>query len=384
MKLWIALGALGVATALTAQTDPRSQLASARAEARQARQRSAALQASAKASVDSADRARAEQAAVAGRIQVAEADIAAAEARLALIERLRRAQERRLAARQQPIVRLTAALQSMARQPAAAVLVQPGSLDDLVRVRALLATMEPKVRAQAAGLREEVTQARRLGAAARLNVAGLQSARTRLAAERRRLAAFEAAQRRRAMESAAAAALEAARADLIAENSRDLENLVGELDEDAAVRARLASLPGPMPRPRQLSASLPSEAEVGPPAGIRFRMPVIGPVVRGFGEASASGLRSRGIGIGARPGAIVVAPAAGRVSFAGLFRGYGAIAILDHGGGYTSLITGLDSNSARVGDSVRQGSPIGRTGANGISIELRRDGRPVDLSQFVA
>jgi septal ring factor EnvC (AmiA/AmiB activator) len=384
MKLWIGLGALGLATALAAQTDPRARLALARAEAQQARQRSAALQANAKASVDMAERARAEQAAVAGRIQVAEADIAAAEARLALIDRLRRAQERRLAARQQPIVRLTGALQSMARLPSAAVLVQPGSLDDLVRVRALLATLEPRVRAQAAGLRGEVAHVRRLGVAARLNVAGLQAARTRLAAERRRLAGVEAAQRWRAMQSAAAAQLEAARAAQIAESSRDLESFVGELDEDATMRARLASLPGPMPRPQRLSTSLPGKEVPLPVAGPRFRMPAIGPVVRGFGEASSSGLRSRGIGIGARPGAIVVAPAAGRVSFAGLFRGYGAIAILDHGGGYTSLITGLDSNSARVGDAVRQGSPIGRTGANGISIELRRDGRPVDLSQFVA
>jgi murein hydrolase activator len=383
MIRWFCLGALGLATALAAQTDPRARLAAARSEAQQARARAAQFEARAQASRNAVERARANQAALAARMQVSEAEIAGAEARLALVDRQRRVQEARLAERRQPIVRLMAALQTMARRPAGAALVQPGSIDDLVHVRALLATLGPQVAARTAGLREEVARARALRQAAAQAVTDRRTVRARLDRDRQQLARMEAEARRRSVQFASSARLEAERAAQIAEGSRDLESLVRGLDSDAALRDRLASLPGPLPRPGRLTEALPSDAAPTPPP-LRFRLPAIGPVVRGFGEALPSGARSRGLAIAALPGAIVVAPASGRVSFAGLFRGYGAIAILDHGGGYTSLITGLGSNLARVGDSVEQGSPLGRAGSAGLTLELRKNGQPIDVSQFVA
>lgn len=383
MRLWIGLGALGLATALAAQTDPRARLASARAEAQQARQRAAEFDARAKTSADAADRARAQHAALAAHIQASEGRIAAAEARLATVEQLRRAQEQRLARQREPIVRLVAALQTMARRPAGATLVQPGSLADMAHLRALLATMGPQIESRTAGLREEVIRARQLRLAATQAVVEQRRAQAQLRMDQQRLAGLEIEQRQQSLRLASSARLESARAGQIAEGSRDLDALVRQLDLDAAIRDRLAGLAGPRLRPARLTADLPAD-RLAAGSTLRFRLPAIGPVVRGFGEALPSGARSRGVAIASRTGAIVVAPAPGRVSFAGLFRGYGAIAILDHGGGYTSLITGLDSNLARVGDTVQQGSPIGRSGSGGIAVELRRDGQPVDLSQFVA
>jgi murein hydrolase activator len=116
---------------------------------------------------------------------------------------------------------------------------------------------------------------------------------------------------------------------------------------------------------------------------LAYRLPVIGRISRGFGEVLPSGARSSGVHISARPGALVVAPASGRVTFAGLYRGYGAIAIVDHGGGYASLLTGLASNSARIGDAVEGGGPLGRAGATPITVELRREGVPVALTAFI-
>lgn len=383
MRWWIGLGALGVATALAAQTDTRAQLASARSEAQQARQRAAQFEARAKVAGDAAEQARGRLAALAAQIQRSEAEIAAAEASYALVEQQRRAQERRLASQREPIVKLVAALQTMARRPAGASLVQPGSLTDMAHLRALVATMAPQIEARTRGLRVEVERARRLRLAASRTIVERKAAQSRLREDRQRLARLEAEQRQRALRFASSARLESERAGQIAEGSRDLESLVRQLDTDAALRDRLASLPGPRPRPARLTAELPSD-RVAQVQTLRFRLPAIGRIVRGYGEALPSGARSRGVAIAARPGAIVVAPASGRVTFAGLFRGYGAIAILDHGQGYTSLITGLDSNLARVGDIVQQGSPVGRGGASGIAVELRREGQPVDLSQFVA
>jgi septal ring factor EnvC (AmiA/AmiB activator) len=82
----------------------------------------------------------------------------------------------------------------------------------------------------------------------------------------------------------------------------------------------------------------------------------------------------------------VVAPAAGRIAYAGPFRGYGGVVIIDHGDGWTSLVAGLGGLAVAVGDQVAQGRVIGRAWKNGeprVTVELRRRGQPVDLAQLL-
>jgi len=81
----------------------------------------------------------------------------------------------------------------------------------------------------------------------------------------------------------------------------------------------------------------------------------------------------------------VVSPAAGRVVFAGPYRGYGRIVIIGHEGGWTSLITGLARLDIRVGDNLVGGSPLGVAGQGQptISLELRRAGEPVNPLQYL-
>ena len=386
MKTWLALAALATATTVGAQLiqDPVRRLAIAKEQRAQARQRSARLDAQARAVLDAAEQARAAQAAAAGRLQLIEAEILTAEARLVVLRQAQRVQEKRLAARQQPIVQLVAALQTMARRPAAAALVQPGSLADAVHVRAMLANAGPEIARRTTALRQEAERARRLRAQSAAVVSELRRKAVDARTEQRRLAALEADQRRRSSALADNARAEEQRAALMATQAGTLEGLVRSLNAEASVRDRLATLPGPMPRPARITANPSPELTADPPRSLSYRLPVVGPVIRGFGEVLPSGTRSRGVTLGAKPGALVVAPAAGRVSFAGLFRGYGAIAIVDHGGGQITLITGLSGHMARTGDTLAQGGPIGRAGANGITVELRRAGQAVDLSQFVA
>jgi septal ring factor EnvC (AmiA/AmiB activator) len=75
-----------------------------------------------------------------------------------------------------------------------------------------------------------------------------------------------------------------------------------------------------------------------------------------------------------------VAPGSGRVVFAGPYQGYGSIVIIEHGGGWTSLVTGLADLTARVGDQLVAGAPLGRagTGRPVLMLELRKDGVPVN------
>src|SRR5688500_14309361 len=137
-------------------------LALAKKEAAQSIARSQRFERQAKAATSEAAKARAEAAALAARIDAAEAEITAADTRARSIEALRTQQRARLAERQEPVVRLTAALQTMGRRPPALALVQPGSLHDLVHVRALLASTLPVIRQRTAALREDVEAGNRL------------------------------------------------------------------------------------------------------------------------------------------------------------------------------------------------------------------------------
>lgn len=382
--LAIASGSYAVAQTLDAST---AALDRAKREAVLANQRSARYEAEAARATDEAARARAARAAVAARIQSAEQDIAAARARIAIVERLRLHQRARLAARQGPIVRLAAALQTMSRRPPALALVQPGSVDDLVHVRALLGSQMPLVRARTAGLRAEVARGVRLAGQARLAADTLRAGRQRLQDERTQLARLEAQHLIRSQALTDSAMHETDRAMALGEEARDIVDLMGRLDAQAAIRDRLAALPGPSLRPPipGLASTPPPEPRARPGGALAYRLPVVGTLVTGLGEISDAGVKARGLTLLAAPGAQVVAPAAGRISYAGSFRGYGRIVIIDHGGGWTSLVTSLGTLSVDVGDEVDRGSPIGRTQnrRSSVTVELRRGGEPIDITPLV-
>ncbi len=366
----------------------RTALARALADAKAAARRSATLEKQADSAVAEADQARAEARVVASRVQQAEAEIAAAEARVKIIATLQRAQRARLAARQQPLARLTAALQSMARRPTMLALVQPGSIDDLVRVRAVLATTLPRVEAETAALRKDIARSRDLARQANRAAALQREGRQQLAYRRAELARLEARARNRSRELASTSRLEEERALGLSERARDLDSLVGDLEASATLRQQLAALEGPVLRPPRPQASEVIENAPAPTSNARpaYRLPAAGAIVTGFGEVAATGVRSRGLTLATRPGAQLIAPADGRIAFAGAYRGFGQIVIIEHVGGWTSLITGLARTKLKVGERIAQGDPLGRAADNRprITVELRRNGRPIDIAALLS
>ena len=368
----------------------RMQLVDAKEQSAAAMARSTLLEKQADAAVSEADRLQKRSAALAARIQSAEADISAGEARVALVTRRLSAQRARLAEQQQPLLELTASLQQLSRQPPVSVLAQPGSLRDMVHARAVLDAAMPVIAERTAGVRRELTlldTARRQQAIA---LDALAASKAQLAARRDALTRLENEGRLRSRELMSSARLEADRALGLGEKARDIVELMDALEADGLVRAELGQLAGPLPRPRNPEAGVASAAQ--PPAARAvqlsegaYRLPVVGRIVAGLGEVNESGVRSRGITVAARPGGQVVAPAPGRVSFAGDYRGYGKIVIIDHGGGWISLLAGMIALSVGVGDTVGADAPVGRAGSDDsrITIELRRGGRPVDIVAMI-
>jgi murein hydrolase activator len=321
-------------------------------------------------------------------VQSAEANIDATEARIAIIERLRADQRARLAIKQGPTVQLVAALQTLSRRPAALALVQPGSVADMVHARAMLAAIMPVVQARTADVRADVARGKALRDEADRALASLKSGQVNLVTERNRLAALAIERRTAAEKLTGSALVEQDRALALGEDARDIGDLMGKIDSDARIRSRLAALPGPVMRPQRPSEArvLPQESEAQESAQAPYRMPVIGQVITGLGEVSDTGVRARGLTIATRPSAQVVAPTGGRIAFAAPYRGFGSIVIIDHGRGWTTTITSLAALDVKVGDAVDQGSPIGRTGASRatITVELRRNGTPVDITRIVS
>lgn len=367
----------------------RQQLLTAKEQSAEAMARSASLEKQALAANNEADRLKKRSAALAARIQSAEADISAGEARVRLVARSLTVQQARLAQQQQPLLELTASLQQLSRQPPVSVLAQPGSLTDMVHARAVLDAVVPVIERRTAGVRRELAVLRTTRRQHAVALKALGGSRAALAQRRDALTRLENEGRLHSRELLSSARLEADRALGLGEKARDIVELMDELEADGAVRAELAQLSGPIARPHDPASAV---TDAAPPAieaaeltRGAYRLPVVGRIVAGLGEVNESGVRSRGVTIAARPGGQVIAPAPGRISFAGDYRGYGKIVIIDHGGGWISLLTGMIGLSVAVGDSVDAGAPIGRAGSGDsrITIELRRAGRPVDIAAML-
>lgn len=249
---------------------------------------------------------------------------ARAEARLAALDAQARAQEAKLAAEQAPLAQLLATAQRLALRPPALALAKPAAADEMVRTRALIASLAPEIKRRTVALR-------------------------------RQMVATEEARAR--AEQALAAALG------VGENADVLAQSPGQT-------ARLAALAGP-------------DFPVSPAVGtIVYRLPAAGKVVVGVGERSGEGMRARGLTLATPPGATVAAPAMARIAYAGPFRGYGDIVILDHGHGWTSVLAGLELVTATTGELVQAGAPIGHMGRSNprLMVELRHAGQSMDVA----
>lgn len=371
-------------------SESRQALQRALNQRKAAEARAESLESKARSASAAAEKTAQEAAALAARVQQAEAGIAAAEARIALIQSEQTALQSRMAAREGPVVGLTAALQQFSRRPVALSVVRPGSVRDVVYVRAILNSAVPEVARRTQGLRAQLDRSRELQREAQQAINVLRDGEAELDERRKTLVALETRQRIASREASGNADREAERALALAEEARDLRGLVGRLDEAAKVRRKLATLPGPILRPArpdqaQVSAALPTPtaSQTAPPAG--FSLPVDGRTVAGFGTLNDAGTKSEGITLVPRGGAQIVAPAAGRVAFAGSYRGYGRIVIIEHEGGWTSLVTGLVRTDAEVGDNLVGGSPLGIAAPESpsVTLELRRNGEPVNPLDFV-
>ena len=368
LALLLCLSLAGSALAQDGGTSLDAQLNAARAEQTAADREAQRLDRIAAKAQNEADRLRAQQAAAAQAIEAAEARITSADAAGRLASAYVAAHRRQLVEEQRPASLLLAGLGVMARRPPLLALADSGSTDELVKVRILLDSTLPAIRARTGRISAELEQGRRLQHAMADARHEMVRSQKDLVVKRQQFAALEQKALRQALATGGNAL---AAGDVALAASEEAERLEGAQSTGrsiAAVAAELASQGAAPARPA---------APEGPAAKLPFAyaLPSIAPVTEGLGSVNASGMRSRGLTIATSRGASVTAPADGVIKFAGPFRDFDGVVIIDHGGGWLSLLVNVASE-LHPGDRVTLGQEIGRA-LGPLQVELSQNGRRI-------
>ncbi len=336
------------------------------AEARAADAQVARLEKAADQAQDEVERIRAQQAAAAEAIAAAEARISAADASAQVIAAQIAARRERLRKESAPATALLGGLAVMAERPPLLAILDQGSTREFVRVRLLLDSTLPAIRARTASLRAELDRGRQLQQKAEQARADLVGSRNALAERKREFAELES----KAVKIAQRRGGEALGAgDVALARSEQAAQLTGELRRSGAARAiaaQMSRLPPPPVRPGTQAAK--------DEAPFAYLLPVA-PIIEGLGAVAPNGVRSRGLTLATARGATVAVPASGTLRFSGPFRSYDAVVIIDHGGGWMSLLLNVAS-PLKPGEKVQVGQPLGRA-LGRIGVELSRNGRHV-------
>ena len=342
----------------------------------------------------------------AARVRDAEANIDTIEARLKPLDEQERVFRKSLEERRAVIVEILAALQRVGRQPPPALMVRPEDALQAVRTAITLGAVVPEMRAQADALAGDLSDLLRV----RKNIVGervlLASGLDALARDQLRLSML--IDERQKKQAAAEQALDAERqhaADL-ARQVDSLKDLIAKLEAglDSATRAaRGANRPGEENATRPDFSALKDPGRLAPAVAFaatrgRLRLPVNGVRIREFGASDGVGGTQKGLSIASRPGAQITAPCDGWVVYAGPFRSYGQLLILNAGGGYHVLLAGMERISVDLGQFVLTGEPVAVMGSGSqvsaavatgskepvLYVEFRKDGTPIDPSPWWA
>ncbi len=366
------------AMAQAAADSPAQQLQRLERELGESRARQRALNTVAKTMQREIDQRRASLMEAAAGVERAEESLAVLEGALSEMEAHVRAKTAALEARRGDMAMTLSGLVRMSRQPPQALVLAPGDAFTTVRTAQLAAATIPAVEARAQDLRRELASL----ADARLRLNEDRAAMARglgvWTQERERMAALQGDAVQAWRRALADHEKESRNAAQLAESAKDLQTLLARLTEAERQKER---------RPEDQLA-LRTPLPQGAPS-LQRSTPARGRVVARFGDTDGLGGKLKGVRIETRKLAPVVAPSDGKVAFAGPFRGYGLLLIIEHDGGYHTLLGGLARIDSLVGQWVLAGEPVGEMGDDradrpSLYVEVRHKGEPVNPLPWLA
>src|SRR2546421_3306006 len=339
---------------------------------------------------------------IAAQVRSVETRIGDAEARLSPLDGREQQIRNSLDSRRSEIVEVLAALQRAGRRTPPALLVRPEDALQSLRTAMLLGSVVPELRTRAEKLASDLGElvALRKAIATERDALGLD--RDKLKDDQVRLAALVDERQRKQSAIEKDMETESSRAITLSKQVDSLQGLIAKMEQDlqsAAKAAATASLKGSpvtdngkpnlgaLKDPARLSPAIAFAAARG-----LLALPVNGSKIRDFGGSDGAGGVEKGISLASRAGAQVTTPCDGWVVYAGPFRSYGQLLILNAGGGYHVLIAGMERISVNIGQFVLTGEPVATMGTTSqvasilatnasqpvLYVEFRKDGTPID------
>jgi septal ring factor EnvC (AmiA/AmiB activator) len=340
------------------------------------------------AAIEEQDSVAERLAAIASEIQSQEALVSSSEAEMKKLAAERASLLAELGEKEDTLSALLAGLQRLEQNPPPALVVEPGDILSALRGAMLLGTLAPELKAEADGLALKLDQLRQIEATIKTRKEDMAQEIARLEGQRAELGRLVTQKKALVSKSSADLEAERERTRSLAEKARSLKQLLAGLAEERKrqERAEAQKLAAEaLERKRQEELQRAPRLDFAQAKG-KLTYPAQGQIVRRFGEPDGLGRETQGLMIATRAGAQVTAPADGKVEFAGPFRSYGQVVILNPGGGYRVLLAGMDKVTADVGEFLRAGEPAGEMGSGPASVtlfgEVVQDGRPVLYIEF--
>lgn len=344
------------------------------------------------------------------RMRMMEEDIDRAESRLDRLHAEEGTVRASLHERRDAMAEVLMALQRIGRTPPPALLSRPQDALAAIRGSILAGAVLPDIRVEAESLATDLTQLTELMAKIEEERTKLQTGYAALADERVRIDLLVEAKRKQSEQTETALQAERDKASELADQAGSLQTLIQSLENEvaaaaeAAAEAREAARNTARADREEAVKRLEDTSRIAP--AVHFAdakgllpLPVSGTKLRGFGEPDGTGGEAQGLSIVARPSSTVLAPSDGWVVYAGPFRTYGQVLILNAGDGYHIVLAGMDRIDAALGQFVLGGEPVGVMGATRLAslgdidhtsalpilyVEFRKDGNSIDSAPWWA
>jgi murein hydrolase activator len=342
----------------------------------------------------------------AAHVRDVEAKIDTLQARLQSLDQREQVFQKSLDERRAVIIEILAALQRVSRQPPPALLVQPDDALKALRTAITLGAVVPDMRAEAEAIAGDLADLLRVRKEIETEQAELSQNLDQLAHEQLRLNMLVDARQKNQAAAEQALASEQQRAADLAHQADNLSDLIAKLEASVAPAARAARDAN---RAVEKDATQPDLAALSDPGRLapsiafadtrgQLHLPVNGVPIRGFGDANGFGGTQKGVSIATHEAAEITSPCDGWVVYAGPFRSYGQLLILNAGGGYHVLLAGMERISVDLGQFVLTGEPVAVMGGQAqmsaavaagskqpvLYVEFRKDGSPIDPSPWWA
>lgn len=415
----VALLAIGVGAGAKAWADPADDVARRAAEQKQRIDQigeqmkgSAAEQERLKAEITAIkdDRARLTTALLdaATRIRGVEQKQNESEGRLLELTRQETDIRRSLDSRRGVLAEVLGGLARLGRDPPPALLVRPDDALDSVRSAMVLGAVLPELKQETEILVNDLAAldaVRKQASAERDALAELKAS---MGEERRRLAALVEQRQKNLDDGEVALQTEQQRAEALAAEASNVRELLARMETEVAAAKRAAEAAKaaenkPQQGPGGKLAALQDPGRLSPSIAFAdargtLNLPAGGSVVKAFGTSDGFGGQEKGVTFGTRPEAQVSAPCDGWVVYAGPFRSYGQLLIINAGGGYHILLAGMDKITVELGQFVLSGEPVAVMGqgprlASSVGlgtaqpilyVEFRKDGDSIDPTPWWA